>query len=70
LSNESDEFIRICANVQAGTNSGIIDKITVIFSAALPAVCVKNEDNWHIKMQFLNNETRERSEVSMIDTPM
>ena len=45
-----------------------LDKITVIFSVALPAICVKNEENWHIRMQFLHEETKERLEVSMIDT--
>jgi hypothetical protein len=74
MSNESGEFIRISTNVQVGSNAGnvepALDKITIIFTVALPAVCVKNKENWHIRMQFLHNETREHLEISMIDTLM
>ena len=47
-----------------------LDKVTEIFSVALPAVCVKNEQNWHIRLQFLHEETKDRLDISMIDTPL
>ncbi len=43
---------------------------SVIFSVALPAVCVQNEENWRIGMQFLHDETKERLEVCLNDSPL
>ena len=39
------------------------DMVNVLFSAAVPAICLKNEENWHVRMIFLCEETKERLDV-------
>ena len=44
------------------------DLTTVVFSIALPVLCVKNQVDWHVRMQFLSDDTKERIDIQMIDT--